>query len=197
MAKLPREITQLKAQLESQQPTQQDGLAGARGARQTAERARPSTNRPIWAMTTAPGMITLRGQATHQVGKVRRATTRGGPMMGRDRRQRRRRVAAVGGAAIAAKKHRDAKEAQQQEEAAAADQAAPAAPAEPAAAGGLTPEVMEELKQLGALMSRTCLPTTSKSARRQSCWVRTEPHVKRSWKEQPWPKPAHLSSTPW
>ncbi len=80
--------------------------------------------------------------------------------MGRDRRQRRRRAAAIGGAAFAAKKHRDAKEAQQQEEAAAAQQAAPADPGHadrPAAAGGLTPEAMEELKQLGELHQQNVL----------------------------------------
>ena len=55
---------------------------------------------------------------------------------------------------MAAKKHHDAKEAQQQGDAAAAQQAAPAEPAQaapPAAAGGLTHEAMEELKQLGEL----------------------------------------------
>ena len=76
-------------------------------------------------------------------------------MMGRDRRQRRRRVAAVGGAAIVAKQHRDAKEAQQQEEAATAQQGAPVEPGPPAA--GLTPEVIEELKQLGALHEQNVL----------------------------------------
>ena len=80
--------------------------------------------------------------------------------MGRDRRQRRRRAAAIGGAAFAAKKHRDAKEAQQQEEAAAAQQAEPADPGHadrPAAAGGLTHEAMEELKQLGELHEQNVL----------------------------------------
>ena len=74
--------------------------------------------------------------------------------MGQDRRQRRRRAAAVGGAAFAAKKHRDAKESQRQEEAAAAQQAAPADPGQadrPPAAGGLTHEAMEQLKQFGEL----------------------------------------------
>ncbi len=55
---------------------------------------------------------------------------------------------------MAAKKHHDAKQAQQEEEAAASQQAEPGGPgqaAEPAAAGGLTPEVMEQLKQLGEL----------------------------------------------
>ena len=71
----------------------------------------------------------------------------------RDRRQRRRRVAVVGGTVAAAKTHHDNKEAQQQqEEAAAAQQAAP-----PPAAGGLTPEVMEELKQLGELHDQNVL----------------------------------------
>ena len=80
--------------------------------------------------------------------------------MGQDRRQRRRRIAAVGGAAFAAKKHHDAKEAQQQEEAAADQQAAPADPGQadqPAAAGGLTHEAMEQLKQLGELHDQNVL----------------------------------------
>ena len=38
-----------------------------------------------------------------------------------------------------------------------AQQAAPAEPGPPAAAGGLTPEVMEELKQLGALHEQNVL----------------------------------------
>ena len=61
---------------------------------------------------------------------------------------------------MAAKKHHDAKEAQQQEEAAAAQPAAPPEPgpaAQPAAAGGLTPEVIEELKQLGELHEQNVL----------------------------------------
>ena len=69
---------------------------------------------------------------------------------GRDRRQRRRRAAAVGGAAVAAKKHYDAKQGEQQD--AAAEQPPPPGPAgEPAATGGLTPEAMAQLKQLGEL----------------------------------------------
>ena len=72
---------------------------------------------------------------------------------GRDRRQRRRRAAVVGGAAVAAKKHHDAKQAQQ-EEAAAPQQPAPA---QPSAAAGLTPEVMEQLKQLGELHEQNVL----------------------------------------
>ena len=79
---------------------------------------------------------------------------------GRDRRQRRRRAALIGGAAVAAKKHHDAKEAQQREEAAAPQQATPGEPgqaAEPAVAGGLTPEVMEQLKQLGQLHEQNVL----------------------------------------
>ena len=67
---------------------------------------------------------------------------------GRDRRQLRRRAAAVGGAAYAAGKHRANKEQAEGEEAAAAQQPAPA---EPSAVGGLTPEVMDQLKQLGDL----------------------------------------------
>ena len=73
--------------------------------------------------------------------------------LGRDRRQRRRRAAVVGGAAIAAKKHHDAKQAQQ-EEASAAQQPAPV---EPSVGGGLTPEVMEQLKQLGELHKQNVL----------------------------------------
>jgi hypothetical protein len=79
---------------------------------------------------------------------------------GRDRRQRRRRAAVIGGAGVAAKKHHDAKEAQQREEAAAPQQAAPGEPgqaAEPTAAGGLTPEVVEQLKQLGELHEQNVL----------------------------------------
>ena len=76
----------------------------------------------------------------------------------RDRRQRRRRAAVVGGAVVAAKKHHDAKEAQQQQ--AAAPPPAPAEPApavQPAATGGLTPEAIEELKQLGELHEQNVL----------------------------------------
>ena len=84
-----------------------------------------------------------------------------GVTMGQDRRQRRRRIAAVGGAAAAAaKKHRDAKDAQQQEAAAAAQPAAPAPAAnavQPGAAGGLTPEAVEQLKQLGELHEQNVL----------------------------------------
>jgi hypothetical protein len=78
--------------------------------------------------------------------------------LGRDRRQRRRRAAVIGGAAVAAKKHHDAKEAQGDE--AASQQAGPGEPgqeAEPAAAGGLTPDVMEQLKQLGELHEQNVL----------------------------------------
>jgi hypothetical protein len=59
----------------------------------------------------------------------------------------------IGGAAVAAKKHHDAKQAEQEQEAAPEQ----AAPAEPAAAGGLTPEVMEQLKQLGELHEQNVL----------------------------------------
>jgi hypothetical protein len=77
--------------------------------------------------------------------------------MGQDRRQRRRRRAAVGGAVVAAKKHRDA---QQQDAAAAGEPGATAAPAtavQPGAAGGLTPEAVEQLKQLGELHEQNVL----------------------------------------
>ena len=77
--------------------------------------------------------------------------------MGRDRRQRRRRVAALGGAAVAAKKHSDAKQAEQQEASAAAEQAAPPGPREPAGGGGPTPDVLEQLKQLGELHEQNVL----------------------------------------
>ena len=70
--------------------------------------------------------------------------------LGRDRRQRRRRAAVIGGAAVAAKKHHDAKQAQQEEEAA-AQGPDPGPAAESGAAGGLTPEAMDQLKQLGEL----------------------------------------------
>ena len=61
---------------------------------------------------------------------------------------------------MAAKKHHDAKEEAQLQEASAAQPAAPAEPAQaaqPAAAGGLTPEVIEELKQLGELHEQNVL----------------------------------------
>jgi Short C-terminal domain len=61
---------------------------------------------------------------------------------------------------MAAKKHHDAKQAQQEEEAPASQQAEPGGPgqaAEPAAAAGLTPEVMEQLKQLGELHEQNVL----------------------------------------
>ena len=73
--------------------------------------------------------------------------------LGRDRRQRRRRAAVVGGAAVAAKKHHDAKQAQP----GGATAARQPAPVEPSAAGGLTPEVMEQLKQLGDLHEQNVL----------------------------------------
>ena len=79
---------------------------------------------------------------------------------GRERRQRRRRAAVVGGAAVAAKKHHDAKEAQQEEEAGAPQQAAPGEPGQavqPTTAGGLSPEVMEQLKKLGELHEQNVL----------------------------------------
>ncbi len=61
----------------------------------------------------------------------------------------------IGGAAVAAKKHHDAKQAEQEQEAAPAPEQA--APAEPAAAGGMTPEVMDQLKQLGELHEQNVL----------------------------------------
>ncbi len=75
---------------------------------------------------------------------------------GQDRRQRRRRAALIGGAAVAAKKHHDAKQAQQEEETT-SHQAEPGQVAEPAAAGELTPEVLEQLKQLGELHEQKVL----------------------------------------
>ncbi len=77
--------------------------------------------------------------------------------MGQDRRQRRRRAAAIGGAAVAAKKHRDAKEAQQEQTAPAPEPADPGQGDQRAAAGGLTPDVMTELKQLGELHDQNVL----------------------------------------
>jgi hypothetical protein len=70
--------------------------------------------------------------------------------LGRDRRQRRRRAAVIGGAAVAAKKHHDAKQADQEE--AAAEQPSDTGAAEkPAGASRLTPEAIDQLKQLGEL----------------------------------------------
>lgn len=75
-------------------------------------------------------------------------------MLGRDRRQRRRRIAAVGAAGVAVKKHHDAKLADEKE-------AAPAGAveeSEPAlSGGGPTPEVLDELKQLGELHEQNVL----------------------------------------
>ena len=73
--------------------------------------------------------------------------------LGRDRRERRRRAAVVGGAAVAAKKHHDSKVAEQEQ----AESDTPSPPAEPASTGGLTPEVMEQLKQLGELHDQNVL----------------------------------------
>jgi hypothetical protein len=63
-------------------------------------------------------------------------------------------VAAVGAAGIAAKKHHDAKQA---EEEAAAQQPAAAAPDQAPPAGGLTPEAIDQLKQLGELHDQNVL----------------------------------------
>ncbi len=57
---------------------------------------------------------------------------------------------------MAAKKRRDAKQAPQQEEAA-PQQAAPGESGQPSAGGGLTPEVIEQLKQLGELHEQNVL----------------------------------------
>ena len=80
--------------------------------------------------------------------------------LGRDRRQRRRRAAVVGGAALAAKKHHDAKVARQEEEMTASRQTGgteAGQTAEPSAAAGLTPDAMEQLKQLGELHQQNVL----------------------------------------
>jgi len=63
----------------------------------------------------------------------------------------------IGGAAVAAKKHHDAKEVQREDEAAAQQERAPNQAPAPAAAGGLTPDVMEQLKQLGELHEQNVL----------------------------------------
>ena len=75
------------------------------------------------------------------------------------RRQRRRRAVAIGGAAVAAKHHRDHRQA---EEAAVQGADQPAASPDPAEAvppdsGGLTPDAIEELKQLGELHEQNVL----------------------------------------
>ena len=79
--------------------------------------------------------------------------------LGRNRRQRRRRAAVVGGTVAAAKHHHDAKQA---DETAVDSANPPPAPAEPAQAeapdsGGLTPDAIEELKQLGELHEQNVL----------------------------------------
>jgi hypothetical protein len=59
---------------------------------------------------------------------------------------------------VAAKKHHDAKQADQEPEAAASEQPAPSQPAEPSpAADGLTPQKLDELKQLGELHEQNVL----------------------------------------
>ena len=60
---------------------------------------------------------------------------------------------------MAAKKHRDAKQAQQQEGAAPgqAPLSEPGQAAQPAGAGGLSPDAMKQLKQLGELHEQNVL----------------------------------------
>jgi Short C-terminal domain len=72
--------------------------------------------------------------------------------MGRDRRQRRRRIAAVGAAGVAAKKHHDAKVAGEEEAS-----AAPTGQTEASAAGGLSADSMNRLKELGELHEQNIL----------------------------------------
>ena len=76
-----------------------------------------------------------------------------------DRRQRRRRAAVVGGTVAAAKHHRDAKQAEETSVPPADQPPASADPAQaaPADSGGLTPEAIEELKQLGELHEQKVL----------------------------------------
>ena len=144
------------------QPVPRLGLLAHIGARRRRHRFRGCRREPSPLESLQP--IASNGAWGADLGRFERAQQcnrhKGDVKMGRDRRQRRRRAAAIGGAAFAAKKHRDAKEAQRQEEAATAPQAAPAEPGHadrPAAAGGLTPEVMEELKQLGELHEQNVL----------------------------------------
>lgn len=79
--------------------------------------------------------------------------------MGSDRRQRRRRAAVVGGTVAAAKHHRDAKQAEETAVRAAGQPVASADPAQavPPDSGGLTPDAIEELKQLGELHEQNVL----------------------------------------
>ena len=76
-----------------------------------------------------------------------------------DRRQRRRRAAVIGGAAVAAKHHHDTKQAEQAAVPVEDPPRAAADPAEtpPADQGGVTPEVLDELKQLGELHEQNVL----------------------------------------
>ena len=76
-----------------------------------------------------------------------------------DRRQRRRRAAVVGGTVAAAKHHHDAKQAEEAAVPAADQPTASADPAqtEPPDSGGLTPDAIEELKQLGELHDQNVL----------------------------------------
>ena len=58
---------------------------------------------------------------------------------------------------MAAKKHHDAKEAPEEQEAPASQQAQPGEPAQPAETGGLSPETMQRLKELGELHEQNVL----------------------------------------
>ena len=71
-----------------------------------------------------------------------------------NRRQRRRGAAVVGGAAMAAKRRRDERNAQEQ---GAPPQAQPGRPDQPAEASGLSPEAIENLRQLGELHEQNVL----------------------------------------
>ena len=76
---------------------------------------------------------------------------------------------------MAAKKQYDTKQAQQESP----QQAAPAEPVQagkPAAAGGLTPEAIEQLKQLGELHDQNVLSDEEFARRRLRCWARPERH---------------------
>ena len=114
------------------------------------------------AAPTSPeaGPVHTRACAPARQKSEQRNRTRKGVKMGLiDRRQRRRRVAVIGGAAVAAKHHHDTKEAEQ---AAAPVEDPPPASADPTEAppaeqGGVTPEVLDELKQLGELHEQNVL----------------------------------------
>ena len=105
---------------------------------------------PVYPRACAPA-----SQKTEQCNRTRKGVKMGFV----DRRQRRRRAAVIGGAAVAAKHHHDTKQAEEAAVPAEDPQPASADPAQapPAGEGGVTPEALDELKQLGELHEQNVL----------------------------------------